>query len=999
MTEEKKEIESEIKDIKAEIKEDISEEKKILEEAKEKGSKEQTQKAEGLIKESKEEEEEVKKVEEKLKANKLKEAESDVKEIADEVKKTEEKSDVLAFDLSKFKDILNFFKQNKFVIPVVCILIAMFFSVNFRMQSADLPITEKWAEDTVYNFIRSEVKASVDKQYPNLPEANKNTLVESQLKEVLRTQKKDLNSQIKGISEEYKKHFQDENGYTYLLAIDPYFYLRHARNYLDYSIAGTEYVGGEGDWTDKILMYPNVDFSEKISWDGQRMAPIGSRVDTGFHDFAIVILYKIMYFFNDDINLMRAAFLIPVIFSALSVIPAFFLGKKVGGDLGGFFAAMLIGVHSAFINRTAGGFSDTDAYNVFFPLLIAWVFLAAFDTKDLKKKIGFGLLTGFLIWLYSTAWKGYWYLAGFIVATMGIYFVYMIVINFHILKKEGIKEFLKLEAIKDILIIAGSVLAVFIIFALIFNVTLITNIVNQPIKFIQIKAVAKTTIWPKVETTVAELNPASLSTTIKQIGGKFLFLIAIIGIILTFITKEKEEKSHIKYGILLIIWFGATIYASTKGLRFILLLVPAFAIAFGVACGIIYRYITRWIEKEIHVDKKISSVVVAILLALLLIGPIKAGYATAIREVPSMNDAWWDSLTKIKEESAPDAIVNSWWDFGHWFITLADRSVTFDGAGQDEHMAHWIGKSILTNDEKMAVGILRMVDCGNNNAFYALNGIERAPGRKIVNEIDETGVLNDTPKSVEILNKIILMSKEDAKKELLKYVPEERAELVLKYTHCDPPENYYITSEDMIGKSGVWAHFGSWDFNKALIFNTLKKRDYRNNRDKSIEFLKTRFDYTEEQADQMYYDVQAITTDKEANNWIAPWPSYAGGISDCGVEDDMVICGNGVLVNLSNYYTLIRVNQGAVLPTSLVYLEGNELVEKKFEGKTVPYSAALIQKGNNSYKSVVMAPELARSTFTRLFFFEGVGSKYFELFSHERGVAGTNIYIWKVKWP
>ena len=74
----------------------------------------------------------IQKAEKKLRSDNLKQAEKDVKEISGEVKKTEKKADEIAFDLSKLKNVLNFFKQNKFVIPLVCILIAMFFSVNFR---------------------------------------------------------------------------------------------------------------------------------------------------------------------------------------------------------------------------------------------------------------------------------------------------------------------------------------------------------------------------------------------------------------------------------------------------------------------------------------------------------------------------------------------------------------------------------------------------------------------------------------------------------------------------------------------------------------------------------------------------------------------------------------------------------------------------------------------------------------------------------------------------
>jgi len=972
-----------------------------------------------IKKELKEESKEFDKVEKELKQGDLNKAEKDIKHVSKEIERTEEKSDEISLDFSKlkklfkkknkeetkkidesseeefsldFEKIKSFFKENKLIIPIVCILIAMFFSINLRMQSAYLPMTDQWAEDTVYNFIRSEVKATIDQQYPNLPETNKNTLIDNNFKEILKTQKKDLDSQIKAISQEYKKHFQDENGYTYLLAIDPYYYLRHARNYLDYGIAGTKIIGGEGDWTDQILMYPYTDFSKKISWDSQRMAPIGSKISTEFHDYAIVYLYKIMHFFNRNINLMRASFFIPILFSVLSVIPAFILGKKVGGNLGGFFAALLVGVHAAFVNRTAGGFSDTDAYNVFFPLLIAWIFFEAFDSENIKKKIGFSVLTVILMWIYSKSWTGWSYMAWLVFGTLGIYFIYLFTTNLGSFKK-GIKEFLNQKTVKDTLIITLTILATFILISFIFDMRLITNLL-RPISFIRIKSVATTTIWPNIQTTVAELNPASLKTTISQIGGAFLFLISLVGIVLTFI---KKEKSQIKYGILLTLWFLATIYASTKGLRFILLLVPAFSLAFGVACSVIYNSLTKWMQKEIHIEKKLSYSIVGLLLALLLISPIKAGYNTAEKEIPSMNDAWWNSLTKIKDKSAEDAIINSWWDFGHWFITIANRSVTFDGAGQDRHMAHWIGKSLLTDDEETAVGILRMVDCGNNNAFYALNGVEKNSGIKIPNSLDETSILNDTPKSIDILNKIILMNKQEAKKELLKYVPEKRADLVLKYTHCNPPENYYITSEDMIGKSGVWAHFGSWDFNKALIYNTLKKKEYKNDRQKSIEFLQERFGYSEEEADQIYYDVQAITSDKEANDWIAPWPNYSGA-SNCNVKDNVVICSNGVQINLSNYEALIRVQGGAVRPESIVYTKNGDLLEKKSTEKTTPYSIALIQKGNNSYQTVIMSPELAKSTFTRLFFFEGFGSKYFELFSHEKGLAGTEVYVWKVKW-
>ena len=46
---------------------------------------------------------------------------------------------------------------------------------------------------------------------------------------------------------------------------------------------------------------------------------------------------------------------------------------------------MIVAVNSALLGRTPAGFSDTDPYNIFFPLFIAWVFIEAFEAKNWKK--------------------------------------------------------------------------------------------------------------------------------------------------------------------------------------------------------------------------------------------------------------------------------------------------------------------------------------------------------------------------------------------------------------------------------------------------------------------------------------------------------------------------------------------------------------------------------------------------------------------------------------
>ena len=146
----------------------------------------------------------------------------------------------------------------------------------------------------------------------------------------------------------------------------------------------------------------------------------------------------------------------------------------------------------------------------------------------------------------------------------------------------------------------------------------------------------------------------------------------------------------------------------------------------------------------------------------------------------------------------------------------------------------WIGRSLFTDDEKHTIGILRMVDCGNNNAFWVLDKITE-----------------DTPKTIDILNEIAIQDKTNAIKTLKSYgLNSKQIADVIKYTHCQAPENYYITSEDMVSKSGVWGHFGSWDFHKAEMYQTVSK-----NKENGKQILIDEFNLGEEQANEYYNQI------------------------------------------------------------------------------------------------------------------------------------------------
>ena len=697
-----------------------------------------------------------------------------------------------------------------------------------------------------------------------------------------------------------------------------------------------------------------------------------------------------------------------------------------------------------------------------FPLLIILVFLYAFETKTLWKKIVLTSVTGLLMGLFSFAWgSGWWYIFDFIIMTIILYAIFELLKGYINYKKKHtskvISEEVKQAGITFVILVISSLIFVSIFSAF----SLFASAFATPIGMITgLKTAVNPDLWPNVYTTVAELNDASIPMIVSEtaFGLNILFSIALLGIIFTLVKRkpnfkeyilivgsallymflisnnamamnsymyfailiipviigmimilfEKESVIDIKIALLLTMWFVGMIFASIKGVRFILLMTPAFGIALGVALGYIFQYLTRIFDEELKFGEKISKVVVFFLLCLLLITPISVGIASGKSYMPSMTKGWWDSLTKIREESKPDAIINSWWDFGHWFKYVADRGVTLDGAIQNHPNAHWLGEILQTNEENRSIGVLRMLDCGSNNAFDEVN-------KKY----------NDTEASENVISELVVLNKNDAQAYLknLEYTDTEIS-TILALTHCNPPEDYLITSEDMVGKAGVWAHFGLWNFDKAFIIQNIRGKSPT----EGIQMMKDRWNYSDEYASKTYYDVQALQTDKEMNDWIAPWPSYAtGNMVPCMNSSEMVICvlNIGIGSNAQQNVILERAIINTTNPRDSIF---HVVYQDKTSGSTVGdnfigmqevvmadatlkkyavnnASIALsvlveVKRDNNTttYSALVSDPTLIDSTFTKLFYLDGKYTEHFEKFSDVTDITGSRIIVWKVKW-
>jgi dolichyl-phosphooligosaccharide-protein glycotransferase len=933
----------------------------------------------------------------------------------------------------------KFWKQHH---ALLIVLIPLLFCIFLRVQPFYLPSTDSWAQTSLDNALRQQEAVKVSAEFPSLSPEKRDELAGEEVAKFKTNNKAEYNAQLNQISNQFKQGFQDPNGQTYLLAIDPYFWMRYARNIVEKGHIGDEVKEGK-------------------QWDNHMLAPLGKKSTADpLHAYFEAYLFKFLRFFNRDLSLMTVAFFVPVIVSALAILAIFFLARRATNTTGAFFAALILALHPTTLNRTIGGFSDTDAYTLLFPLLIFWFFIESLTAEKTRKKLMYGALCGASMSLYSLAWIGWWYMFDFIVAITCLYFIVEMwkerkqkepliaygscivliallfitstwnVIFSLLLGITGIvfagiiaarltkKKLPFPQKVQNNLLMLGSIILTTGILVPLFRKAWIsfTYAFSGPIAFITIKEAVKSSsgLWPNVLTTVAELNESSISNAIRSLGSPALLFLVAMGIaLLLYNWYEKQDTKKLVFAFLIIIWLGSTVYASQKGVRFLLLAVPPFALAVGIGMGELCRYAEAlqkkvtthnlpYLKKFKGVIKRIPIKIIPALLILLFLSvlgfsitspPCKGGMCnsamnSAKSNGPSFDDAWYNTLVKIKESSQEDAIINSWWDFGHWFKFWADRAVTFDGASQATPQAHWIGKVLLTHNEKEAVGILRMLDCGGNTAFDKIEAVQQ-----------------DTVASVDLIYELIIASKEAAQKKLTTSgFTSSQAQDILSSTHCSPPENFFITSEDMVGKSGVWGHFGSWSFRRAKIWTEFKNA----NMQKALPGIQA-LGYTEEKSQEIYQSIQGIQNENQANSWISPWPSYFSH-RGCQKQEGNFVCVHSIgnqqipfIVDVSTGHVEVP-GAPQVKPHSVVYPARGDVQETVYKNQggdlnVLPYSLVVIPNGDLSGAESVIVDKLqSRSMFTRLFYFNGLGSKHFKKFNDQEGITGVRIITWKVDW-
>jgi hypothetical protein len=232
---------------------------------------------------------------------------------------------------------------------------------------------------------------------------------------------------------------------------------------------------------------------------------------------------------------------------------------------------------------------------------------------------------------------------------------------------------------------------------------------------------------------------------------------------------------------------------------------------------------------------------------------------------------------------------------------------------------------------------------------------------------------------------------------------DEDIEEIMSRLACEnPPENYLITSEDMVGKAGVWAHWGSWDFTKKYVsdnYKVLSAQEIAENIDENVSLIEQ---YV---AELNEIDLRSRVEDVKRldllNQWFAPYPGYipldGRYMYNCVENNNTLTCQNGISLDLNTGEVRSGLNSQVTFRRAILPNANGELAE--FEINPNGSFDLVFVPGASNYQLMLAQYPLGKSLFTKLFYYDGrFSNNYFEKFDDVNSVTGVQVKTWKVSF-
>jgi len=547
----------------------------------------------------------------------------------------------------------------------------------------------------------------------------------------------------------------------HLSEFDPHFHYRLTKYMVDNGFFAWT------SWRDPMSWYPHGTDFASLAFPGLALTA------SFFYNIARVLgLSPAPIFTSNPLTtdpVFNFVVIFPVIMGTLTCLVIYFLGRDIGGKEVGLFSALFLALNSSYIGRTSLGFFDDENVGIFGILLFMFFFLRSIEPeRTLRNGLTYAVAAGLSLGYLFASWGAARYPLG-----MTILFVFILLLlrrySSRLLVSYsatfGIALFIAINVPKlgFRYLTETTVLAVFGIFLLLCIHEVSRYIKTLKMKtvfvfcFLAISAVSFLMLsWygyiknPGFKF-ISVLNPtARLGTgTAQQLvqsvqehrpaaWGSFYYDIGIgaffVPVGLFFAVQNPTNRN------LFLCIFGLTsIYFASSMVRLTLLMAPAFCLLWALAIVRLLRpFITimkeapviprRRMRLEAHVGKEFSWAFILMTFLLLtftfvLPSPM-APFPRALNQAYSPTTIaagsmpvkpgepvsdWIDALNWMRVNLQPTDVVASWWDYGYWITTIANKTTLADNGTWNSTQIAQIGLMFMSNETE-AIKILRKYD-------------------------------------------------------------------------------------------------------------------------------------------------------------------------------------------------------------------------------------------------------------------------------------------------